>query len=148
MPASIEKLIVALDAPFADILWRAAIGFLFLPNYYSFVGSGSWWLLITCLLAVLFAMRLAAGVARSVLPFSKAAKQTWAARRVLGKEYDSYQWRKLLGFGAGMVGYLALQRQANSKAWILAVIVLGAGVVGSMFWWRLRAVAAAATART
>jgi hypothetical protein len=148
MPAPLERLIVALDAPFTDILWRAAVGFFFLPNYFSFVGSGSWWVLIACLLVVLFAMRVAAGVARAVLPFSAAAKQTWAARRALGKEYDSYQWRKLLGFGAGMVGYLAMQRQANPKALALAVVVLGAGLVGSLFWWRLRTLASSAPART
>ena len=143
MPPSLEKLIVALDAPMADILWRGAVGFLFLPNYFNLVGSDSWWPLLACLLAVLFAMRVGAGLIRALLPFSRATKDLWAARRTLGKEYDSYQWRKLLGFGAGMLGFLALQRQGNPKAWILAVVVLAAGLAGSMFWWRVRGVAAA-----
>jgi hypothetical protein len=138
MPSSLEKLIIAIDAPFVDIVWRAAVGFFFLPNYFNMVGADSWWLLLACLLVVLLAMRVGAGVARSVLPFSPAAKQTWAARRTLGKEYDSYQWRKLVGFGLGMVGYLALQRQPNPKAWVVAAAVLAAGFIGSLFWWRVR----------
>jgi hypothetical protein len=146
MPPSLEKLIVALDAPMTDILWRGAVGFLFLPNYFNLVGSDAWWALLACLLAVLFAMRVGAGVARAVLPFSRATKDLWAARRTLGKEYDSYQWRKLLGFGAGMLGYLALQRQGNPKAWILGAVVLGAGLAGSMFWWRLRSASVAGSA--
>jgi hypothetical protein len=141
MPSSLEKLIVAIDAPLVDIVWRAAVGFFFLPNYFSLVGADSWWLLVACLLLVLLAMRIGAGVARSVLPFSRSAKQTWAARRTVGKEYDSYQWRKLVGFGVGMVGYLALQRQPNPTAWVLAAVVLAAGFVGSLFWWRVREVA-------
>lgn len=141
MPSSLEKLIIAIDAPFVDIVWRAAVGFFFLPNYFSMVGGDSWWLLLACLLVVLLAMRVGAGVARGVLPFSPAAKQAWAARRTLGKEYDSYQWRKLMGFGLGMVGYLALQRQPNPKAWVVAAVVLAAGFVGSLFWWRVRDVA-------
>jgi hypothetical protein len=85
MLTSLEKFIVALDAPFADIVWRAAVGFLFLPNYFSLVGADSWWVLLACLLAALLALRVGAGVARSVLPFSRGAKQTWAERRALGK---------------------------------------------------------------
>jgi hypothetical protein len=146
MPSSFEKFIVALDAPLTDIVWRAAVGFLFLTNYFSLVGVDTWPVLLICLLAVLFAMRVGAGVVRGVLPFSRETKQAWAARRALGKEYDSYQWRKLVGFGAGMIGYLALQRQTNPKAWILAAVVLAAGLLGSMFWWRVRGTATTPTA--
>jgi hypothetical protein len=146
MPSSLEKLIVAIDAPLVDTVWRAAVGFFFLPNYYGLVGADSWWMLAGCLLIALLAMRVGAGVARSVLPFSRAAKQTWAARRTVGKEYDSYQWRKLLGFGLGMAGYLALQRQPDPKAWVVVALVLGAGCIGSLFWWRVRGAATPAIA--
>jgi lysozyme family protein len=45
-----------------------------------------------------------------------------------------------------MLGFLALQRQGNPKAWILAVVVLAAGLVGSMLWWRVRGIAVAGSA--
>jgi hypothetical protein len=147
MPVSLEKLIVALDAPLTDILWRAAVGFCFLPNYLNLIGIDSWVPLLLCLLGTLFAMRLGAGVARAVLPFSRAAKDTWAARRALGKEFDSYQWRKLLGFGAGMLGFVTIQRQATPKAWILAAVLVAAGCLGSLFWWRVRGGTATATGK-
>ena len=78
MPPSLEKLIVALDAPMTDILWRGAVGFLFLPNYFKLVDGDAWWPLLASLLVVLFAMRVGAGVVRAVLPFSRATKELWA----------------------------------------------------------------------
>jgi hypothetical protein len=143
MRTSLEKLLLALDAPTTDVVWRAAVGFAFLPNYSALVGADSWTLLLACLLITLFAMRVGAGVLRAVLPFSRPTKETWAVRRALGKEYDSYQWRKLLGFGAGMICFLALQDQPNPRGWILAGAVFVAGLAGSLFWWRLRPVAGA-----
>jgi hypothetical protein len=142
MPSSLEKFALAIDAPFIDIVWRGAVGCAFLPNYFALVGADSWWVLVACLLAALFAMRVGAGIARAVLPFSRDAKQAWAARRTVGKEFDSYQWRKLLGFGLGMAGYLALQRQPDPKAWLLTGVVVGAGVAGSLLWLRVRGAAA------
>lgn len=79
-------------------------------------------------LVVLMASRVIPAVLRKLLPFSWAAREAWAARRQLGKRYDSYQWQKLFWIGCGM-GLYALslpERWATLTAVVSVCLITGA----------------------
>src|SRR5262252_5452301 len=133
----IERALLLVDAPGIDTLWRAAVGYLLLPLHAFVTGtlhlgmSLTPWLLLT-----LLAMRVGPAVLRKLLPFPAGARTAWEVRRALGKEFDSYQWRKLAGFGAGWLTYLVLHQQTQGRVFVSALVCLVAGIAGWFFWLR------------
>jgi hypothetical protein len=91
--------------------------------------------LLAILLGALAALRAGALVLRCCLPFPAALKENWAQQRLLGKRYDSYQWRKLFWVGVGMAVYVSIEHASVMERWI-AVLATGAGALGHWFWWR------------
>ena len=127
------KMILALENPPWDRLYRAAIGYFILPIYYSMMeGHEAPWKLGVFFLAVLASLRIVPGMIRRVLPFSRAVKSIWAERRAMAKRYDSYQWRKLFGIGVGLLVYVP--RNFQYPAFYLALACLIAGLAGDVFW--------------
>jgi DMSO reductase anchor subunit len=134
----IERLLVGLENAPWNILYRAAVGFASLSLFVRLrsVAVPDWWFGPT-LLVILIALRVAPVVARKVLPFSGTAQDIWDKRRQLAKRYDSYQWRKLLGFGIGVVAYLIFSRQASTPIITLTTVCLVAGLIGEMRWYAI-----------
>ena len=98
-----EKLLLRLEQPPMDGLYRAILGFSFFPLLTRIVGENpSSWTLLACFLGLLFTIRLVPALLRKALPFSRAVLAAWAEQRKIAKRYDSYQWRKLFWFGVGL----------------------------------------------
>jgi len=140
------RVVLGLETPPWDSLYRAVIGFGLMPAYYRVFGEGgSPWKLFVFFLLVLAALRIVPGVLRRVLPFSPEVKTVWAERRALARRYDSYQWRKLFGLGCGWFAYLLVANEDWSGAWFLAIACLASGAVGLAFWCKQSRVLAAQT---
>jgi hypothetical protein len=138
---SFEKLILSVESASFGTLYRTGIGFAIIPAYSSILATQGWrdtpGKLLLFLLAVLFTLRIAPGVARRVLPFSREVKQEWAELRNLAKTYDSFQWKKLLGIGLGLTAYLVSSGLHRADAIALATICTVGGVAGWLFWLRI-----------
>jgi hypothetical protein len=130
------KLILGLENPPWDVLYRVVIGGSIMPVTMRLVGNPpAAWQLLAVFLAVLISLRIIPGVLRRVLPFPHEVKNVWAERRALAKRYDSYQWRKLSGIGLGWVGYLVISGQTAGAPMLMAGACLFAGALG-FTWWR------------
>lgn len=144
------KLILRLETFPWNILYRVAIGYGVMPIAVFLHGvTPSLSQLLLVLLAILGLLRIVPGVLRRVMPVSRDVKAVWAARRVLARRHDSYQWQKLFGIGVGWAAYLFLHRRTSGAPVALAAACVVSGAVGLMFWLRvsrLLAVQAAPTA--
>jgi hypothetical protein len=130
-------MVLALETPPWDSAYRALIGYGLMPAYFHLPGgNGAAWKLFVFFLAILVALRLVPGILRRVLPFSHGVKTVWADRRTLAKRYDSFQWRKLFGFGLGWFIYLRVSGESWTAARFLAGACLVAGALGLAFWHR------------
>jgi hypothetical protein len=140
----LDRALLALDQSPCDILCRAIVGLGITPVFLRTAGTrGDTWRLFLFFLLVLAAMRLVPALLRRLLPVSKEVKEVWAERRALAKLHDSYQWRKLLGIGAGWCVYLLVQGESWPGALILSIVCLVIGGIGLAFWLpRARALAA------
>jgi hypothetical protein len=128
-------MILALENPPWDSLYRAVIGWFLMPAYLRLAGTdAAHWIIFAFFLAVLAALRVVPGLLRRVLPFSRELKSVWAERRALAKRYDSYQWRKLFGLGLGWLAFLVVAGLAQGVPLLLAVASLVAGALGLAFW--------------
>ena len=145
-----EKMVLSLETPPWDSLYRAVIGACLMPAFYRVVGGNdSVWKLFVFFLAVLVALRLVPGMLRRVLPFSREVKAIWADRRALARRYDSYQWRKLFGLGLGWLIYFFVSGETWPAGRFLAGACLVAGAMGLVGWLkRSKAIAAQAGAAT
>ena len=142
-----DRLVLSLEAPPLDSLYRAVIGFLIMPAYLVVVGeSADAWKLCLFFLALLVALRIGPGLIRRVIPFSRAVKAVWAERRTWGKIYDSYQWRKLFGLGLGWLIQLFLSDKTQGLPLLMASACLISGAIGLVCWTRRIKVLAAQTA--
>jgi hypothetical protein len=95
-------------------------------------------LLSASLLAVLFAVKVIAALARKASSASPLVRAHWEWRRNLARYYDSYQWRKLVWFGIGILIGGAVDWPGTSAQWTLGVGCVAAGGVAEIFWRRHR----------
>ncbi len=131
----IEKLVWSLDEAPLDTLHRVAIGFILLPLHAMVLGKESApWQLVLFVLLLLFGFKFGFGMLRRLMPFSGELKSAWKERRVLGKSYDSYQWKKMLGFGLGMGAYLFWSGQAHGFPLVFASLCAVSGGWGMIRW--------------
>ena len=106
---TMERLIVGIDAPPAEGIYRVAIGFLVVPVLSYVVRDDDVdAALVPFLFATLLMLRVGPALVRRLVPFSEWAQRTWADRRELAKRYDSYQWQKLLWVGIGLAIHAAV----------------------------------------
>ena len=134
-----EKLLLQIERqPFAA-LYRMAIGFLLLLAYQRFPGIKSPTVFLLYFVCVLLAIRVVPLVIRKVLPFSREIQLLWFSRRNLGKEYDSFQWRKLFWIGLGMAAYMVAYGDRTSTLLFIAGVCIIGGAVAHLIWLRLPA---------
>jgi hypothetical protein len=100
-------------------------------------GGGVDWALVPFFLLVLLALRVVPAIVRRVLPFSEEARADWSRRRLLAKQFDSYQWRKLLWVGLGLAVSAVSTGQAGPVRTVLSLACLLAGGLGAVRWRRL-----------
>lgn len=119
-------------------LYRLAIGFCVVPAFVRYRGvDGSDWRLVPFFVFVLLTLRLVPVAVRRVCPFSEALKARWSRQRLLGKRFDSYQWRKLLWFGLGVTAHAAVFYDGvGVPEIVVAVACLVFGGLGALAWWR------------
>lgn len=131
----IEQLLIGLETPPWNLLYRAILGFMTLAAFARWQAGGRQdWLLGALLLAMLLALRVVPGVVRKLFPFSQTTQQIWAERRRLAKRYDSYQWQKLWGFGAGLTAYIVISQQLSSSRMVVSGVCMAGGLIGAMRW--------------
>jgi hypothetical protein len=134
--SSVDRLLLGIENIPWSILYRAAIGWSLMPVYDRLIGDIASVKLVGFFFLVLVSLRIAPGLLRRVLPFSRAVKNEWAVRRAISKRYDSYQWQKLFGLGLGWLGYLLTSGTARNVPMILAAGCLVSGAIGLFFWYR------------
>jgi len=107
----LERVLLNLDVGLPGAILRVALGaslavvlHLLLPSA-GLAASAGW------LAAMLFGLKAFTAVARKVLPTTPAVRATWEWRRNLARYYDSYQWRKLVWFGVGILAATGVSRQ-------------------------------------
>jgi len=130
-----QKLLLAIDTFPLDALWRIAAGFAVFPLADLFFGKkDSTGPLLAGLLVVLLMTRLLPLLLRKVIPFSLPVQQVWYERRSTAKKYDSYQWKKMLWVGIGMLSYIAV----SGLFWVGRISIASAcvllGGIGMLRW--------------
>ena len=135
-----EKLLLQIERQPFGALYRASIGFLLLPAYHKLAGNdNSTTGFLLYFICVLVLIRLVPLVMRKVLPFSREIQLLWFIRRSLGKEYDSFQWRKLLWIGLGMAAYMVAYGNRTDTHLIVAGVCIIGGAAAHWMWRRLPA---------
>jgi hypothetical protein len=133
----IERLLLCLEMRPCDMLYRAVIGFgivMPLSRLWRKNGAASEWVLVLALTAVLLVLRAVPAVVRKVVPFSRTAQDVWRRRRDMAKFYDSYQWRKLLGFGTGLALGTVFSGRFSSAAVTVPFVCIMCGTAGAVRW--------------
>lgn len=132
---AVERALLAIDDGAFGALYRVAIGFATLPAMSLLLGSHvSDWLVVPFLLSILLLLRIIPAVVRKLVPFSGAVQEAWAARRRLAKQYDSYQWRKLMWIGIGLALYTAVSGQLSASRMVVGSACLLGGAAGMVRW--------------
>jgi len=132
----LERLLINADAGPPGAILRIILGMLLLPLFRALGRDPGLAVAVVALLALLFAFKLAAAVARRLVPATPVVRQHWEWRRNLARNYDSYQWRKLVWIGFGLLLGVALNRPGTRVQWVLGGVCLLAGSVGEVFWRR------------
>jgi uncharacterized membrane protein YfcA len=131
----LERLLTNADVGVLGAALRIVMGFLLLPAV-SLMGEPRPWVAVAALLAMLFSLKAVAAVLRRFVPATARVRSLWAWRRGLARHYDSYQWRKLVWIGVGLLLGALVGRPGGSLQWGLATACLLAGGVGEVFWRR------------
>jgi hypothetical protein len=138
---TLERLVVAVDSDPWSAICRGAIGFAIPPVFRTLTGGyESIWITWALFLALLIGLRVGPVVLRRLLRFSAEAKQIWAARRALSKEYDSHAWQKLFWIGLGLLLFGAIGGGLQNGELAVAVFCLIGGGAGLLLWRGARAV--------
>ena len=130
-----ERVLVGLDDGAAGALLRVSLGYLTGLTWQQLSGlQGAGWSVVPFFLAVLASIRLLPAVIRKVGRFSEPVHDVWNERRQLAKRYDSYQWRKLLWIGLGLMLHVALSARRPGALLALTFLCLIAGALGLATW--------------
>jgi len=132
----LEKLLENVERSPWNAMYRVAIGFLTFPVFGYLFKSDSVNHQLLFFASVLLANRLVPLVLRRVLPFSKELRASWTRRRLLAKQYDSYQWRKLFWIGLGIAIFVVYSGQLMGLRGVLALGCLISGSIGLVIWYR------------
>jgi hypothetical protein len=130
-----EQLLICLEEPPWNALYRVTIGLAILPamsRWYAETGSVGEPSIV--LLSVLLALRLVPLAVRRLLPFSEPVQARWAERRQVSRRYDSYQWQKLFWIGLGLAVGIPLSANFGRSPIILASTCLLLGAIGLVIW--------------
>jgi len=133
---SLERLLIRADVGPPGALARVVLGALLLPAVHGLFREPGPWTAVLSLLALLFSLKAGAAVARKLMPSTELVRAHWEWRRNLARFYDSYQWRKLVWFGLGVLAYAAAGSPHRAWHWALGAAVTSAGAAGEWFWRR------------
>lgn len=136
MRTGLENIYLGLDVGMPGTLLRIVLGSLLVLAVDAAYPGASLWTLSACLLALLLAIKVLAGLARRVGSPSTLVRSHWEWRRNLARYYDSYQWRKLLWFGTGILIGGALRLPSATTFWILGFTCVAAGATAEIRWRR------------
>ena len=131
---AIERSLIKLDSWPWSAAWRVMLGIAVAPmiGVMSRDGASASGYIAVCL-GLLIALRLVPAVLRHTLPVSNEAREIWKARRVIAKEYDSYQWQKLFWIGLGMLPYAVFGGLGRGGLLIASICLIGGGA-GLAYW--------------
>jgi hypothetical protein len=138
MRTGLEKVLINLDIGALGALLRVLLGALLVPAVELAHPQAGPWLLSASLLLLLFAVKVFSALARRRVSASAEVRSHWEWRRKLARHYDSYQWRKLLWIGAGIMISAALGWPGTRAQWVLGAVCTAAGGVGEIAWRRHR----------
>ena len=134
----IERVLLSLDVGLSGAILRVSLGaalvfalHLLLPGVGLAASAGS-------LAVMLFGLKAFAAVARKVLPATPAVRTHWEWRRNLARYYDSYQWRKLVWFGVGILAAAGASRQQGAWEIRLGAACILSGALAEVVWRRQR----------
>ena len=133
-----EKVLVNLDIGIPGALLRVVLGALFVPVVETLRPGAGLGTLSALLIVALFAVKVAAAAGRKAVPASTGVRAHWEWRRNLARYYDSYQWRKLVWFGIGIVIGAATASPGTRQQWILGLVCAAAGAIAEPLWRRHR----------
>lgn len=135
----IESTILSMEAFPWNALYLAALGLFAAPILARLWGPyRPGWMLPVFLLAVLFTIRVMSVIMRKTFSFSARTQEVWSNRRELAERYDSYQWRKLLWIGLGLLVYAFCVRDLEMWTMVTAVTAVLAGGLGEVYWQQSR----------
>lgn len=132
----LERLLINVDVGLPGAVLRTALGFLLLPTLRGLGWDPGPAMAVVALLALLFAVKVVAAVARRLVPATAVVRAHWAWRRDLARNHDSYQWRKLVWIGVGLLLGAALGVPGTRVQWVLGAACLAAGGAAEAFWRR------------
>lgn len=134
---SIERFLLALDAPPWGAIARILLGLAILPAFRALSGgSDAAWITVIVFVGLLMALRIGPAVLRRVLPFSEKVRNLWFERRNMAKLYDSYQWQKLFWIGLGMLPCAFIGGGLGNGERAIVLFCLIGGAAGLLFWRR------------
>jgi hypothetical protein len=130
-----QKLLLAIDVFPLDAIWKIAAGFAVFPLTTLLFGKrDSIGYSLAALLIVLALIRLLPLFIRKLIPFPISVKQAWHERRDTARKHDSYQWKKLLWIGIGMLSYIAASELFWTGRLSIACACALVGGIGMLRW--------------
>lgn len=133
----LQSILQSLDVGVAGASFRMALGFFFVPAFVALTPDTKPPTMIAALIGVLFLVKVIAALGRRIVPASELVRTHWEWRRDLARHHDSYQWRKLLWVGVGLLLGAALGFPGLPIQWILGGACVLAGSAAEIFWRRL-----------
>jgi hypothetical protein len=131
----VERVLVRLDDGAAGAVLRVALGYAIGLTWLQLAQrQAPGWAIVPLFLAVLVAVRVVPVLLRSIGRFSEPVRRVWTERRQMAKRYDSYQWRKLLWIGSGLMLHAPASSRRSGALLALASVCVTAGAVGLAVW--------------
>ena len=132
----LERILTRLDVGVPGAVLRIALGLLLVPALQVLRHEPDSWTVVVSLLVMLFAVKVVGAVGRRMVPATEVVRSNWAWRRNLASNYDSYQWRKLLWIGIGLMVGAALGTPGTRIQWVLGAVCVLAGGNAEVLWRR------------
>ena len=131
-----DTVLTSIDVGAAGAILRIALGgALVLLLRVLFPGAGVFGA-AAALLVMLFGVKALAAVARRLLPTSPGVRAHFEWRRSLARFHDSYQWRKLVWFGIGILASAAAGGHRGRWEIPLGATLLVCGALAEAAWRR------------
>jgi hypothetical protein len=135
--SSFSRLLLQLDEFPLGAIWRAAVGAVAFPIFRLACGGAcGFWSTAALFLGLLMAVRAVPLVLRRLVRPDPQLREIWASRRRLAKEFDSYQWQKLLWIGVGLLLWVVQTDTPARGEIVLTIFCLTGGALGLFFWRR------------
>jgi hypothetical protein len=132
----IKRILLHVDVGPAGAALRFALGFAFARVGASALPGVGWATQAGALALALFGVKVAAAVARRFAGATPQVKAAWEWRRNLARFHDSYQVRKLLWIGAGILAAGWIPSPAHPWGAGLGGACVVAGVLAEVVWRR------------